>query len=99
METLVATVLIVVIFMMASLLLNSIYASSIQGNNQPLKTQFQKLEYAHRTGKISIPYAETWQDWEIEMFEERITTNAYVVMEATKKETQQKIKAYAVIKK
>lgn len=67
METMVATVLIVVIFMLSSLILNSLFSAQVKNNLQPLKTHITKLEYQYCNQKIALPYFEEWQGWEITM--------------------------------
>ncbi|WP_420603213.1 hypothetical protein [Flagellimonas sp.] len=65
METMVATVLIVVIFMLSSLILNNLFAAQVRGNLQPLKTHLDKVEYLYSNGKLTAPYYEEWNDWTI----------------------------------
>ncbi len=65
METMVATVLIVVIFMLSSLILNSLFSAQVKNNLQPLKTRLTKLEYLYNNKRIVLPYYEEWQGWEI----------------------------------
>lgn len=65
METMVATVLIVVIFMLSSLILNNLFASQIRGNLQPANTHLDKMEYLFSNRKLTFPYHETWKGWEI----------------------------------
>lgn len=65
METMVATVLIVVVFMISSMLLNSIFLSTINGNKQPIQEHLNELEYAYKSGSIKVPYTEQWKEWNI----------------------------------
>lgn len=67
METMVATVLIVVVFMLSSLILNSLFSAQVKGNLKPLKMHLTKLEYLYSTKKIILPYFEEWHGWEINM--------------------------------
>ncbi|MFS4493179.1 hypothetical protein [Maribacter sp. 2308TA10-17] len=97
METMVATVLIVVIFMIASLLLNSIFSSSIQGNNQQLTSYLNLLEYQYKNNLISVPHYEELDDWDIELLSEEIGASSYLILEATHKTTKKTLKTYTNI--
>lgn len=67
METMVATVLIVVIFMMSSLVLNSLFKAQVKANLSPLKNRMYQLEYQYYHQKIALPFYEVWNQWEITM--------------------------------
>lgn len=97
METLVATVLIIVIFTMASLVMNTIFSSTIKRNTQPISERLQKLEYEYKNGLIKIPYFEEWETWEIEMIHENISNMDYIVLEATDPKAAKKLKTYTII--
>lgn len=65
METMVATVLIVVIFMFSSLILNSLFSAQVKGDLQPIKSHLDQLEYQYVNQKINLPYYEEWKTWDI----------------------------------
>lgn len=65
METMVATVLIVIIFMVSSLVLNALFGVQVNGNLQPLKNHLHQLEYHYQHHNISLPFYEVWNEWEI----------------------------------
>ncbi|WP_435624311.1 hypothetical protein [Flagellimonas sp.] len=65
METMVATVLIVVIFMFSSLILNTVFESRIKNTVLPIRSHLNKLEYLYANHKIEIPYNQTWEGWNI----------------------------------
>lgn len=67
METMVATVLIVVIFMLSSLVLNALFSSQVKSNVQPIQSHLQQLEYQYVNQKIVLPYYEEWESWNISM--------------------------------
>lgn len=96
-ETMVATVLIVLIFMMASLLLNSIFSNSIQANHQQPITQLQKLEYHYKNGNITTPYVQELDQWNIELVTEEKGTSIFLRLEATHKKTNTQIKTYSTL--
>lgn len=82
METMVATVLIVVIFMFSSLILNSLFSAQVIGNLQPIKSHLDQLEYQYVNQKINLPYYEEWKTWDITIS----TTQNMVQIEAVEKE-------------
>ncbi|MEX0313718.1 MAG: hypothetical protein AB3N18_06040 [Allomuricauda sp.] len=65
METMVATVLIVVIFMLSSLILNNLFATQIRGNLQPVRTHLDTVEYLYSHEKLTSPYYGEWEGWSI----------------------------------
>lgn len=83
METLVATVLIVIIFTVASMLLNSIFANSIKGNNSEIGTRLHRLQYRYINGKFPVPYYEETGEWEITVFRENGQGQGHIVFRAT----------------
>ncbi len=95
METMVATVLIVLIFMIASMLMNTIFSSNLKGNTQQLNAHLNQLEYAQKHGQITIPYEEEWEAWAIEIYSEDLANTTYLVMESTHKDSKQLVKKYA----
>lgn len=67
METMVATVLVVIIFMIASLILNNVFSSEMNNNTDAVENRIQELRYLYAHKKISLPYDESIKGWEIEM--------------------------------
>ena len=96
METLVATVLIVVVFMMASLILNNTFSSYIKNNKHGLKNHIYELEYLYVSDKISLPYNSEYKDWSISIFEVIESSDIIIsaIQNETKKELKQIIHAY-----
>ncbi|MEK6151987.1 hypothetical protein WIW50_01940 [Flavobacteriaceae bacterium 3-367] len=96
METMVATVLIVIIFAVASSLLNSIFLAQIKGNTAAVDTHLGELEYAYRNGKIPLPYEGELQGWEVRMSAQEIKGLTYVVLEAQHRETGKTTSSHVV---
>ena len=67
METLVATVLIVVVFMMASMVLNSLFAGSVAQNDEAIRQELFQLQYQYEYGKLELPYYNELGPWHIEV--------------------------------
>ena len=65
METLVATVLIVLIFMLASMILNNLFSNTIKNNTQAIDNHLNELQYLHQNEQLQLPYTEVFQNWNI----------------------------------
>lgn len=65
METLVATVLIVVVFMLASMILNNLFSSSIKGDTRDVEAVLNELEYRYINNKVQVPYKADFNKWHI----------------------------------
>ena len=64
-EAIVATILIVVVFIIASLSLNNLLLNTFSNNIHPVETRLNELEYRMANNHISIPYAESVESWNI----------------------------------
>ncbi|MHA7832359.1 MAG: hypothetical protein ACX93O_14790 [Flagellimonas sp.] len=67
METLVATVLIVVVFMMASMTLNSLFANTMALNDDEVRQELLYLQYQYEHRRLSLPYYGEIGQWSIEV--------------------------------
>ncbi len=67
METLVATVLIVVLFMLASRVLNSLFYNSIRQNDTRVHYELIRLQYLYENDKLEVPYMMEKGSWRIEV--------------------------------
>ena len=83
METLVATVLIVIVFMLSSMILNNLFSNSINSNTRAIETHLSELQYLYINEKLILPYQGNYKTWKvsIESFEENGLKN--VLFEAT----------------
>ncbi len=66
METMVATVLIMIIFLMASMILNNSFQSFVNGNTEVFENHLRKVEYELLHKENLEPKNETFNNWEIE---------------------------------
>ncbi|MDC9722883.1 MAG: hypothetical protein PSN34_08920 [Urechidicola sp.] len=64
-ETLVATVLIVLMFAIASLTLNNIFGNAIKNNTDEINRHLNQLQYQYSHQLIQLPYFDTYRNWEI----------------------------------
>ena len=60
-ENLVASVLIIVVFMIASLSINNIFGNYIYGNDREVQLRISELSYLYVHGKISSGYSEIYK--------------------------------------
>lgn len=65
METLVATLLLIMVFGIASLTVNTLFGNTVKYNTRPVITYMNELEYRYRHGGVPLPYTETYEHWEI----------------------------------
>jgi len=78
-ETLVATVLIVIVFIMASMVLNTMFSSSIKNSTRAIETELNQLQYLKLNDKLKLPYQENLGDWIINV--EQYLENNVIVTE------------------
>lgn len=64
-ETMVASVLIVIVFLIASLSLNNVFRGTINSDNSALRNRITELTYFVRNKKVNIPFYEDTSLWEI----------------------------------
>jgi len=85
METLVATVLIVIIFMLSSMLLNTIFSNTLTSRNTEVKEHMRLLTYAYTNESVTLPYFEQVGDWEYTISQQTLNNNASVLLKAENK--------------
>ena len=90
-ETMVATVLIVIIFMIASLTLNNVFRNTIIYNTSEIETYLNKLEYQYQHQLITLPYKENYKNWEVYLSQDQ-TLEGLVLVEAMHPKNNKTIK-------
>lgn len=70
METLVATVIIVLIFMISSFLLNSLFNNTVKHDTNAIQAHLSELMYLSEHNQIKIPYDDEFNDWVISVEKE-----------------------------
>lgn len=91
METLVSTVLIVIIFMISSMLLNNMFANSVRYNTHFMSEHLHELQYRYQNNELQPPYQEELAVWEIQVFEEHREGMMMVVFEATNTQNKKEL--------
>lgn len=64
-ETLVATVIIIVVFMISSMTLNNILSGSIRKETGKINTHLNELHYNYLHNQIEVPYYDSFGDWKV----------------------------------
>ncbi|MEL4309129.1 hypothetical protein [Joostella sp. CR20] len=82
METLVATVLIIVIFMISSLILNTLFLGFAKENTQLLDNRIRELKYGIISGTLKTPYDETYDKWIVEISKKSKVKDSLLVFSA-----------------
>ena len=91
METLIATVLIVIVFMMASMILNNVFATSIKNNTRLIDAHLNELQYLELNNKLELPYYETINDWKISIVKYQDQSKSNIEFEAFNASSKQTI--------
>ncbi len=79
METLVATVLIVIIFVLSSLTLNGMFSNTIKSDASQIEVYLNELEYLYQTERLELPHYSQYKNWEVSA--ERIIYNQEISIE------------------
>jgi len=69
-EAIVATVLIVVIFTIASLILNNLLLNAFSKNSHSVENRIINLQYEAIHNKIELPYNENLDSWKLSLSKE-----------------------------
>ena len=96
METLVATVLLVVVFMMASMTLNTLFATTVKNNDEVVRQELLFLQYRYGHGKLSLPYYGELDHWEIKVEERVWQGREQVIFSAVNTSNYKELTYYAV---
>lgn len=91
METLVASILIVVIFMLASMILNNLFSHSIKTNTKAIDTYLNEMEYLSINDEITMPFYDNFEAWTITAQRQILNKQGVIVIEATHPDRKQNI--------
>lgn len=88
MESLVASVLLIVIFMVSSTVLNTMVRSQIAGS-RTIDLRLNQIEYEIYLGHITPPYTENFEGWDIEINQHPTTNTIEIKFRDSLKTTSQ----------
>ncbi|WP_245925584.1 hypothetical protein [Algibacter marinivivus] len=91
METLVATVLIVIVFILASMILNNLFSNSINNNTQAIETHLNELQYLKQHSQLELPYTANFQNWSIIIETYQENNQSITAFEATNRKTNKTV--------
>ncbi len=91
METLVATVLIVIVFMVASMLLNSLFVEGISQRDDAIRQELLLLQYRYGHGKLEVPYYGEVGPWNVQVTHEEWQSDKRTLFMAVHKENNREI--------
>ncbi len=91
METLTATVLIVIVFMLASMILNNLFSNTIKNNTQTIETHLNELNYLQQNDQLRLPYTDTFKHWEVSITAYTQGNTTITEFEATNTKTNKTI--------
>ena len=74
-ETLIATVLIVVVFLMASMIINTIFFNTFHQKKELVMNRLDELEYEYINKSLELPFLEEIENWNIEIIKLNQITN------------------------
>jgi hypothetical protein len=99
METLVATCIIIIVFVIASLILNNTFRSIAQRDAFSVSNRVEKLMYLYRNDKVSLPYEESTKDYELTL--ERVTVEGikYIQIETKLPAQERPVSTYVIDEK
>lgn len=90
-EVIVASVLIVIIFMIASLVLNNLVLNTFSKNIHPIEYRLNELEYEIQNDVIKLPFLENFKGWDIVIKIEKTNSKEELVIIATNEKNNKKI--------
>ncbi len=93
METLVASVLIVIVFMISSMILNNMFFNSIKNNTRAIKAHLNELEYLYINKKINTPYLDDFKNWEVSIKSFKEDNQIKILFEATNTKTNKTLES------
>ncbi|WP_281335988.1 hypothetical protein [Flavobacterium eburneipallidum] len=90
-EVIIASLLIVIIFMIASLVLNNLVMNTFSKNRHPIETRLNVLEYKLQNDLIELPYQESYRNWDIEIQLEEKASKKELLIQATQNQNDKEI--------
>ena len=89
METLIATVLIMVIFVVSSMILNNLFSSSIKNNTRAITAKLNAIEYLYINDKMVLPHYDDYERWMISV--EQTADSKMIIIKAINSDTNKQI--------
>lgn len=90
-ETITASLIILIVFTIASLTLNNVFATTIKNDTNQIENHMYKLEYLFKHNKVVVPYKANFSNWQVSIFNEEINNLNWVVFKAEHKKNQKSV--------
>lgn len=87
-EVLIASVLIMIVFVIATLILNNVFKGVITANDSNMQNRITELTYLSKHGQLKTPYYEDTTHWDIAIE----TFNNQLILEALHKPSNKTIR-------
>ena len=91
MEVIVATVIIVLVFGMVTLILNNLLQNNSKQDTHKIELVLNKCVYRYKHDKLELPYQDNIEDWNISTDVIRKENASYVIFRATQEKTDKEI--------
>lgn len=88
METLVASVLTIVIFMVSSLILNNVFGSTMKHQTGAIENRLYELEYFAQHHKLILPHYEDFRVWNLSIEAQVKNSKPFIFFEAVNHTTK-----------
>lgn len=93
-EVIIASIIISIVFVIASMTLNNVFASTIKNDTNQVENYLHKLEYQYKNKQISIPLNTEYKNWEITITKVKERNIHWIIFKAestiTKKRVEKK---------
>ena len=84
-ETVIATLLIVMVFMIAGMIINNHLENIQKTTTETAETKVNELTYLLLHEKITLPYQESYKDWQIEISDKSAEGKVIFTLQKDKK--------------
>jgi ABC-type dipeptide/oligopeptide/nickel transport system permease component len=95
-ETVIATVIILAVFFVSSLIVNNIAKQLLTSNHYEIENRIEQLNYLRSHKAIDLPYEEEYQDYEIYIADFKRENILYTSYNALNKKNNDSIVKYFV---
>lgn len=85
-ETMVSSVIIIIVFLIASLSLNNVFRGSVANNDSALKNRVKELTYLTINSKLSLPHYEETESWDVSIEKRENTITLTTINKSTLEE-------------
>lgn len=90
-EAIVATVLILIVFMVASAIINNLLMNRFNKSTHKIEYRLNELEYKYQNNEIKLPYQESIENWNVLIKKEKINNQEYILIEAKNENIKKQI--------